>query len=317
MITLPDFKQKKILTVIAEYGQKNLLQLRNDNIRFIRDEVLVDQISLHLIFAVLIIGDMTITTSLIKKLSQNGISILFLNHNLSVKASAMTGVEGNYLLRKKQYLDANVLEISKNFVINKIRSQEKILKLTGKQYEVEVFKKTIQSIADLSSNDELLGNEGNISKIYFGILFSEIEWVRRAPQTKLDIPNLLLDIGYSYLFNYCDALLKVFGFDTYKGYYHQLFFQRKSLSCDVMEPMRPIIDYQLLKSYHLGQIKPKDFVFKNGRFEFKDGFKTSKLYSSIFLGIINERKNDIYKYILGFYRYVMDNKKYKFPEFKV
>ncbi len=98
MITLPDFKQKKILTVIAEYGQKNLLQIRNDNIRFIRDEVLVDQISLHLIFAVLIIGDMTITTSLIKKLSQNGISILFLNHNLSVKASAMTGVEGNYLL---------------------------------------------------------------------------------------------------------------------------------------------------------------------------------------------------------------------------
>ncbi|MBW7959920.1 CRISPR-associated endonuclease Cas1 [Patescibacteria group bacterium] len=317
MITLPDFKQKKILTVIAEYGQKNLLQLRNDNIRFIRDEVLVDQISLHLIFAVLIIGDMTITTSLIKKLSQNGISILFLNHNLSIKASAMTGVEGNYLLREKQYLDTNALEISKNFVINKIRSQEKILKLTGKQYEVEVFKKTIQSIADLSSNDELLGNEGNISKIYFGILFSEIEWVRRAPQTKLDIPNLLLDIGYSYLFNYCDALLKVFGFDTYKGYYHQLFFQRKSLSCDVMEPMRPIIDYQLLKSYHLGQIKPKDFAFKNGRFEFKDGFKTSKLYSSIFLGIINERKNDIYKYILGFYRYVMDNKKYKFPEFKV
>ena len=53
-----------------------------------------------------------------------------------------------------------------------------------------------------------------------------------------------------------------------------------------MEPIRPIIDYQLLKSFNLKQIKQSDFVFKNGRFEFKEGFKTSKIYGSIFLETI-------------------------------
>lgn len=141
--------------------------------------------------------------------------------------------------------------------------------------------------------------------------------MRRAPQTKEDIINLLLDIGYTYLFNFCDALLKLFGFDTYKGYYHKLFFQRKSLACDIMEPMRPLIDQQIIKSYHLGQIKNNDFVFKNGCFDFKYGFKTSKKYSELFLKTITDRKEDIYNFILNFYRYIMNKERYKFVNFLI
>lgn len=317
MITLPDFKQKRILSVHAEYGHDNLLQLTNDNIRFVRDNEAVDQISCHLVFAVFIIGDISITTSLLKKLTAQGISVFFLNQNLAVKASVMAEAGGNYLLRQKQYTETDALAISVKIVHNKIASQEAVLQKYDKSYNEKVFinaKKMLESVKD---RQQLLGIEGSVGKEYFQSLFVDIGWVRRAPQTKEDISNLLLDIGYTYLFNYCDALLLLFGFDTYKGYYHQLFFQRKSLVCDLMEPMRPLVDDQLLKSFNLGQIKEKDFVFKNGRFEFKNGFKTSKIYSSLFLEAINKRKEDIYAYVLGFYRYTMDDKKYQFPKFNV
>lgn len=317
MLTFPDFKEKRILFINIEYGYDYLLQLTNDNIRFIRNGEAIDQASCHIVFAVFIVGDMSVTTNLLKKLSSYGISVFFLNYNLAVRASVMSEAEGNYLLRQKQYKSKDDLSISANIVLNKIDNQEAVLKKYEKPYDTKVFDQAREMLETVKDNQQLLGIEGNVGKTYFQSLFAEIGWVRRSPQTKEDVANLLLDIGYTYLFNFCDALLRLFGFDTYKGYYHQLFFQRKSLVCDVIEPMRPIIDYQLLKSFHLKQIDEKDFVFNNSRFEFKKGFKSYKIYSSIFLEAIDSKREDIYSYALNFYRHVMNDKKYAFPKFSI
>ncbi len=317
MLTLPDFREKRILLVHAEYGHDALLQLTNDNIRFVRDGLGADQMSCHSVFAVFIVGDMSVTTSLLKKLSSQGISVFFLNHNLSTRAAVMAEAEGNWLLRTRQYTGDGQTTIAVGIVANKLDNQEVVLKAFKRPYDAVVFRRARKQVAQSPDMKKLLGIEGNAGKEYFQALFGEFDWVRRAPQTKEDVTNLLLDIGYTYLFNFCDALLRLFGFDTYKGYYHQLFFQRKSLACDVMEPMRPLIDRQLVKSYHLGQIKKKDFVFRNGRFDFREGFKTVKPYSALFLETITDRREDIYQYVLGFYRYVMDPKKYPFPVFSV
>ena len=45
-----------------------------------------------------------------------------------------------------------------------------------------------------------------------------------------------------------------------------MFYQRKSLVCDVVEPFRCIIDKQVKKSYNLGQVKQDDFIIKNGKY---------------------------------------------------
>lgn len=317
MLTLPDFKEKKILLINADYNQHNLLQLNNSNIRFLRNNELVNQVSCHLVFAIFIVGEMTITTTLLKKLSSLGISVFFLNQNLSTKASVPSNADGNFLLRKSQYDSFNSFTLAKKIVTNKIENQEEILKKSKVAYDKKVFEQARAKLREVKNNQELLGTEGRVSKEYFQSLFKKEGWIRRAPQTKEDIYNLLLDIGYSYLFNYCEAILRLFGFDVYKGFYHQLFFQRKSLVCDVMEPMRPLIDYQLLKAVHLKQIRENDFIFKQGEFEFKEGFKGSKKYSGIFLEAINEHKETIYRFIVDFYHYYMNSNKYQFPNFKL
>lgn len=86
------------------------------------------------------------------------------------------------------------------------------------------------------------------------------------PRTRNDIPNLLLDIGYTMVYNIIEAHCNLYGFDIYKGVYHTAFYERKSLVCDLVEPFRCLIDRQLRKSYNLGQIDEKDFVFKQGEY---------------------------------------------------
>lgn len=134
------------------------------------------------------------------------------------------------------------------------------------------------------------------------------------PRTKKDISNLLLDIGYTYLFNFIDSLLRLYGFDTYKGIYHKLFFQRRSLSCDIMEPFRSIIDHALLKAYHLGQIKESDFFFQKSSYGLK--YDKSSDYTKIFFDAILSHREEIYQYIKDFYRY-MAGASNKMPYFKI
>lgn len=159
-----------------------------------------------------------------------------------------------------------------------------------------------------------MGIEGSFTKKFFSMYFEELNWYRRMPRAKIDEYNLLLDIGYTFLLNYVDSLLRLYGFDVYKGCYHKLFFKRKSLSCDIVEPFRCIIDKQLLKSFRLKQINKKDFKFANGQYSLE--YNKSKKYAGIFLEGILNYKEDIFNYIYEFYRFMMDDAK-NFPFWEI
>lgn len=319
MLTLPDFVQKKIVFISERDNLPNELKFGNSNLLLYKNGQKINQMSCHLILAVFIIGNFTISNVLIKKAKEYGISLFLLNSSFETYAQILSQAEGNYLLREKQYHIQNmeVLCIAKLLIKNKISNQFQVLKDFSKiDSQSEKLTQTLLQIEKAESIDSIRGLEGDFAHFYFKTLFQEIGWYRRAPRTKEDITNLLLDIGYTFIFNISDAILNLFGFDTYKGFYHQLFFQRKSLSCDVMEPMRPLIDKTLLKAYHLKQIEEKDFIFKNGAFSFRSKKGLAEKYTQIFFQTIMNHKDLIYVYLQSFYRYLMDNKKYPFPLFK-
>lgn len=326
MLSLPDFKEKQIVFIQTERGADNKILFWNENIRYLKDNEIINQTSCYKILAIFIIGDVSITTALIKKCREYGISIFLLNHNFDLYSSILSQAEGNYLLRMKQYFIKDELSLSKNIVKNKLLNQFILLDRTID------FGAVSASIDKAEDNQVLLGIEGNCAKNYYSAYFKNINWCRRAPRTKEDIPNFLLDIGYTFLFNFIDALLLLFGFDTYKGFYHKLFFQRKSLTCDLMEPFRCLIDKQLLKSYHLNQINHQDFIYSDGKYQLKftclrrqDSDKLiRKKYVSIFFDAILNRKEEIFTYIKGFYYYIAKSnpemnsgQEGKFPVFRI
>ncbi len=315
MLSLPDFKEKQILFVISERGQENRLQFRNDNILFAKNGKAVNQLSCYKVFAIFIVGDFSITTVLIKNCKQYGISLFLLKNNFEFYASIISVSEGNYLLRARQYNLKNELELARLVIKNKVYNQLCLLRENNiRKGGRDEFSEICQKIDKIENAQELLGVEGDLTKKFFIKYFREIDWHKRMPRAKVDVVNVLLDIGYTFLFNFVDALLNLYGFDTYKGFYHKLFFQRKSLSCDLMEPFRCLIDRQILKSYRLKQINDKDFKFKNGKYILS--YDKQQKYLKIFFDCLLERKEDLFNYARDFYYCILNDKK-DYPFFKL
>lgn len=319
MLTLPDFREKKILCIQAEKDITNQLKFWNSNIRLYKQGSFVNQISCHLVLCVFIIGPVTLTSVLIEKAKKHGISLFLLNYSLHPYAQIDAAAEGNYALRTNQYTASTEQELqhAKCLIHNKISNQIAYMKTQDKDQANKIANLVFSHIEQTTNRDTLRGIEGSVSSRYFPLVFGDIGWNRRAPQTREDIPNLLLDIGYTFLFNYVDALLRLFGFDTYKGFYHQLYFQRRSLSCDLMEPIRPLIDKTLVKAYNLKQIAKKDFVFKNGSFQMRAGQDLRRKYTKIFFDVLTHHKEPIYEYLRAYYLHCMNPQKYQFPLFAV
>jgi CRISPR-associated protein Cas1 len=312
MLTLPDLKAKQILFIQTEHNAKNRLFFKNENIVFEKEEKIINQASCHRVLAVFVIGDFSFTSGLVKECKKRAVSLFFLGNNCGLYGSLCARADGNYILRSKQYKTTASKEfyIAKQLVKNKILNQMRLLKIDGK---MEVDKMLAE--AGLCKNPEsLLGLEGNFSKIFFSEYFKEVGWLRRMPRVKSDIANSLLDMGYTFLFNFIDALLQLFGFDTYKGCYHKLFFQRKSLACDIIEPFRCIIERQILKSYHLKQINSDDFLIMGRRYVLS--YNQSQKYAKIFMEAIMDSKEPLYLFVKKFYCHVMDEHN-PFPAFDI
>ena len=315
MLSLPDFRQKQVVYIECLKNKKilflnqNLIveeQQKNPETGKMKYQI-ITQIPCGKIFAVFILGNFTFSSVLVDRFQKHGISLFFLNFNFRCYGSFGAKTEGNILLRKKQYtlLPEENLEIAKKIIANKIENQLLLLKnLREKDVKIKEgivqIKNILEKIPEISERDSLLGYEGNVSKLFFSAYFSQMKWHGRKPRTKFDTTNTLLDRGYTTLFNVIESLLRIYGFDIYCGIYHQFFYQRKSLVCDVVEPFRCIIDKSIRKAHNLGQINPKDFEIYNHQYILP--YKNSKKYSKIFLEAIMENKEEIFLYIQKYYR---------------
>ena len=307
MLTEPHFMHSKIVLVWASNGER--LSFKNDNL-FVsdKDDVVKLQYSCYKIFLIFVVGGFSLTSGVIEKAKQFGFSIVFFSHSFKFVDAINFKTEGNTLLREKQYNTAHALLIAKEIVINKIENQIVLLKkLRSKECEgIDMLKNCIAQVANADNLQAIMGYEGIAAKAYFNRAFKGLEWIGRQPRVKRDLVNLLLDIGYTVLFNYLDALLNLYGFDTYKGNLHQIFYNRKSLTCDMVEPFRPIIDNATKKIITLNQITEKDYQkTHDGRISVS--WKSSAKIVTIFINDISNHKQCLFRYIQSFYRWFMKN----------
>ena len=319
MMSLPDFNYKQ--TIFFFTGQKDLLKFRADNIVIVDENNKVkQQHSCHRLFALFIVGNITITSVVLAKAKKFGFPIILLSQNMKVNTVFNNAAEGNFLLKQKQYtMKEKRLLIAKELVKQKIDNQASLI--TNLRYRSEEDNNAIAALKSLvpyntSAPKELLGIEGNASKIFFNCYFKNINWTRREPRTKRDINNLLLDIGYTYIFNFIEAMTSIYGFDIYCGVYHTFFYQRKSLICDLVEPFRCIIDKRIRKAHNLNQIDEKDFFVKNHQYCLS--YKNQSKYTKLFMKDILEHKKEIFLYIQAYYRWFIKDKPFEdFPIFKI
>lgn len=320
MMGRPDFVSKQIILLESDNSKK--LRFRNSNLLLVdEDGKTLLQHSCHKILVVFVLGEFSITSVLIKNAKKFAFPIVFLGLNMKPYFAVVPDNKGNFLLRGKQYAGRNDFEISKHLVRNKIANQAFLMdSLRYKTREEKTAIEKVRSLADdvenARDNAELLGIEGNASKSFFRVYFKNQNFRTRIPRTKRDVFNLLFDIGYHYLFNFIEANLELYGFDIYRGCYHKLFYQRKSLVCDLIEPFRCIIDRKIRNGFSLKQIREEDFGTKNSQYFVKNEFRNK--YSEFFLKEILKYKEEIFLYVQQYYRSFMKGRSVKdYPIFSM
>ena len=108
----------------------------------------------------------------------------------------------------------------------------------------------------------------------------------------------------------------MFGFDLYVGVFHRLWFKRKSLVCDIMEPFRPIIDKAVRKAWNRKQFAESDFIRQKDEYRLK--YEKYTEYTKVFFDALIVYKAETFKYIQAYYRCFMGCKSVsKYPVFKI
>lgn len=318
MLNANDFKKKQILFLFTNHGDK--ISFSNDNI-VIKDSSgkIKFQATCYRIFMICVVGNISITSGLIQRSKKFGFSICLMNITFKVYEIIGARMEGNTLLRKHQY-EYQDNYIGQKIEQNKISNQMNALRCIRSKSEylkegIELLDNITAKLNEDMSYLEVMGLEGNAAKVYFPRMFDNVKWSGRKPRIKSDYINVTLDIGYTMLFNMVDAILQVYGFDTYYGVFHRCFYMRKSLVCDIMEPMRPIIDYEIRKAANLGQCKIDDFEQFDQRWVLK--YKKNPDYIQFLMNSILEYKDDIFLYIQKYYRFFMKDRAGEVPVFEI
>lgn len=274
------------------------------------------------ILALFVIGDITITTPLIDKCRKYGVFLSVMKTNLRPVFTFGNNAEANFLLREKQYaFDSDNPRIAKNLICIKIKNQQRLLKNTRRKDvlttgAMSAASSALELIPTINTYQELMGVEGWVAKEFFKAYFQDFNWTGREPRTKLDEINVMLDIGYSMLFNFLESYARLFGFDLYIGVYHRLWFKRKSLLCDLIEPFRFIIDNAVRKNLNLNKFKFSDF--KRQKQEMCLKREVAAEYYKTFMSEIVEHKSSIFVFFQGYYRYFMNiEKNYPFPSIDI
>jgi len=182
----------------------------------------------------------SITTSLISMLSKKKVKVIFCDEKSNPECELITYQNNFYAYRKIKeqiaFVD-NAQAIWSEIVKRKIINQANNLKLTKHLIEYEMLMKYAEEVR----LDDHTNREGHSAKVYFNALFGT-----DFSRTKSCNINKFLNYGYSILLSSINREIKMLGYLTELGIHHIGESNSFNLSCDLIEPIRPLVDYMVI-----------------------------------------------------------------------
>lgn len=268
----------------------------------LQDEVL-ESIPIRKLEAIVLFGNIGITTPAINLLLLNGVNLHYLSRSGKILGALQSFMKPGSQFFPKQYellqSESFRVSFSKQIVCGKLSNYEVYLRRlirnrSGLLDDLEQKEATrIMRSPDLMDEikekviraetiDEVLGLEGYGSKEYFNVYFnafsskSEMRIRKRQRRPPKDPVNALLSLGYTLLSQTVLSAIIISKLDPFLGFFHTNKPGRPSLALDLMEEFRPIIvDSLVLTLVNKGIIKQEDFTRdQNGAMRLgKTGFK--------------------------------------------
>ena len=245
---------------------------------------------------VVIVGKVSISSDAINLMLKNAVDVVFISRRGEVIGRLMHPFVGTAKTRREQYLaynDKRSVTLSKEFTLAKLKNQIAVLtnlakarkdsnpriaeKLMNARNKIKSFINTLNNVFGEKIEDvreEILGIEGNASKVYWNnlslIFPPEYGFKGRKGfelgQTRYaqDIINAMLNYGYAILHSECIRAIELAGLDPYAGFLHADRSGRTSIALDLMEEFRqPIVDRAVIKLVSYKQVKVTECEMKN------------------------------------------------------
>jgi CRISPR-associated protein Cas1 len=220
-----------------------------------------------------------ISTRLLGLFNENGIDFCVINNRYTERTYGLYGNQFNDGKRRLSWykvLSIPVIQrqISQYVVKLKVTKQRTFQRYMGLTPPLRT------NIGESTNLSQLLGIEGSQQRQYWQwykqLFNSNLEFNARLRRPPPDPVNACLSLAYTLLYHNCTRAIIVSGLDPYLGCYHVPSHGRYSLSCDLMEPMRVIVDYfvwqlfanEHLNSRHFSQANGQCLLLKEGRLVF-------------------------------------------------
>ena len=322
MFTSKDVEYRSIYVVNCITGRELRVSSGELLLEDIQEHKVLTKLPFQKILALFVIGHIHVTTPLLEKCKKHNVALVVMKPSLRPVFYWADSAEANFLVRKRQYeYDKNDITIARVLVENKIANHIRLLQRTHKKDALTTAaitaceKKAVQA-REAQEYNSLMGIEGTAAKAFFAAYFQDADWQGRRPRVKTDYLNATMDIGYTFLFNFIECFVRMFGFDLYVGVYHRLWFKRKSLVCDLMEPFRCIIDKTIRIAVNRRQISEKDYEVHKGEYRLKR--ELNKDYSKLFFDALVPYKQEVFKFVQAYYRCFMGGKDIaRYPRFEI
>ena len=195
-------------------------------------KVHISEISLLIIESV----SASVTAFLLNELVKNKVKVIFCDEKRN-PAFELTPYYGSHdcslkLKRQIGWTDFSKKYIWTEIVAEKIRRQSLVLQRFG----LSKAGMLLGYIEELELGDAS-NREGHAAKVYFNELFG-----RQFSRSQECPTNAALNFGYSLILSTINREVVIGGYLTQLGIFHDNMFNQYNLSCDLMEPLRPLID---------------------------------------------------------------------------
>ncbi len=258
---------------IVEQGAR--LSIEQRRLLVHKDETLILKAPLAHTSAVVIFGNVSVTTPAMKRLMQAGVDVLFLSYHGAYEGRLVGPLSKFGLLRQQQYARVHDkpfnLALAQRIVRGKCLNMRVLLLRYHRSRHDPALAAVIERLAWLADRalrttqlSALLGVEGSASAAYFSVLrrLFKRDWPfsQRLRQPPPDPVNVLLSFGYTLLTRDIEASVALVGLDPYIGILHSIEYGRPSLALDLMEEFRAIVvDSVVLRCLNNDLILPADF----------------------------------------------------------
>lgn len=277
----------QLLNTLYVTTPDSYLHLDNDTVRVEVERQTRLRVPLHHVGSVVCFGNVMLSTPLMHRLADSGISLVLLDGHGRFKARLEGPVSGNVLLRQSQHgrsADAGfALGIARACVAGKIKNARQVLLRGAREAKDEAdaavlgraaddLAAALRSLPTATDLDMLRGIEGEAARQYFaglnrvvrGEARAHFQMDGRSRRPPRDRFNALLSFLYSMLMNDCRSAIEAAGLDPQVGFLHALRPGRAALALDLMEEFRAIADRLALTLINRGQLGPDDFTEREG-----------------------------------------------------